>query len=157
MNQDALADRIRRLEDIEAIKQLKAAYCYWVDEGEIDRLMERFTDDAVWDGGPMGRFEGREAIREFLERLPEQLSFALHWVMNPEIHVEGDAATGRWYLLEPCTAARSRRAIWGAGRYEERYVRVAGEWKFREVKLIPLFWTTFDEGWSKRRSVFERS
>jgi hypothetical protein len=104
----------------------------------------------------MGRFEGREAIRAFLEALPEQLSFALHWVMNPRITIDGDVATGRWYLLEPCTAAGSERAIWGAGRYEERYVRIGGEWKFQDVKLTPIFWTTYDEGWSVRRSVLER-
>ncbi len=151
----SLEERILRLEDIEAIKQLKATYCFCVDDGEIDALMERFTDDAVWDGGPMGRFEGREAIRAFLRALPEQLSFALHWVMNPHISVDGDVATGRWYLVEPCTTAGSGRAIWGAGRYEERYVRRDGEWKFQKVKLTPIFWTPYDEGWGKRRSVLE--
>jgi ketosteroid isomerase-like protein len=157
MNDDDLRRRLQRLEDIEAIKQLKASYCYLIDDGEIDRLMERFTSDAVWDGGPMGRFEGREAIREFLKALPSQLSFALHWVLNPRIEIDGDAARGTWYLVEPCTAARGERAIWGAGRYEERYERVDGEWRFREVRLIPIFWTPYEEGWSRRRSVLERS
>ena len=156
MENGELEARILRLEDIEAIKQLKAEYCYRIDAGQIDVLMKRFTKDAVWDGGPMGRFEGREAIRKFLHDLPQQLSFLLHWVMNPWIEVSGDEATGRWYLLEPCTAAGAERAIWGAGRYEERYVRRDGRWQFREILLVPLFWTTYEDGWAKRRSVLER-
>ena len=151
-----LESAVQRLEDIEAIVQLKADYCFQVDDGEIDKLMERFTQDAVWDGGPMGRFEGREAIRAFLKALPEQLSFAMHLVMNPRIEVSGDSATGTWYLVEPCTAAGAERAIWGAGRYEERYVRDHGQWRFREIVLVPVFWTPYDRGWAERRSVLER-
>ncbi len=156
---DTVEARIQRLEDVERIGQLKAQYCYCVDDGRIDELMERFTDDAVWDGGPMGRFEGREAIRAFLVGLPQQLSFYLHWVTNPQIEVDGDDATGTWYLIEPCTARgrRGERAIWGAGRYEERYVREEGVWKFRELRLTPVFWTPFDQGWAERRSVFDRA
>lgn len=153
MSTEELERRVQRLEDVEAIQQLKASYCYLVDDGEIDALMERFTDDAVWDGGPIGRFEGRDAIAKFLQGLPSQLSFYLHLVMNPEIEVRGDEAVGRWYLVEPCTAKGAERAIWGAGCYQERYVRVDGEWKFREVVLMPVFWTPYDEGWAKRRST----
>jgi hypothetical protein len=28
----------------------------------------------------------------------------------------------------------------GAGRYEEQYVKVGGEWKFKRLKLISSFW-----------------
>jgi hypothetical protein len=55
MSDDDTRRRLQRLEDIEAIKQLKASYCYLIGDGEIDRLMERFTGDAVWDGGPRSR------------------------------------------------------------------------------------------------------
>ena len=155
MSLAALEARVRKLEDVEEIRLLKADYCYAVDGGEIDPLMGRFTEDAVWDGGPMGRFEGRESIRDFMKRLPEQLSFALHWVMNPRIRVDGDAATGTWYLVEPHTHAESGRALWGAGRYDERYVREDDMWKFQEIRLTPLFWTPYDQGWGVRPSVFE--
>jgi uncharacterized tellurite resistance protein B-like protein len=151
-----LESRVRRLEDLEAIKQLKAIYCFRIDAREIDALMERFTEDAVWDGGPMGRFEGRDAIGRFLRELPQQLSFSLHWVMNPLIEIDGDRARGRWYLVEPLTSANGERAILGAGRYEERYVREGRVWKFCEIHLIPLFWTPYEEGWAKRPSVLER-
>ena len=49
---NALEARLRRLEDIEALKQLKAQYCAACDDGyDADRLASLFTEDAVWDGG----------------------------------------------------------------------------------------------------------
>lgn len=155
MTLEDLVQRIQEQEDVEAIKRLKAHYCLYVDTHNPDGVADLFIDDAVWDGGRVGRFEGREAIRSFLRNLPQFLSFALHYVMNPIIEVHGEKATGQWYLLEPCTMAESNQAVWGTARYEEQYVKVRGEWKFKEVKLIPVFWTPFDQGWAKKRSVLE--
>ena len=156
MASEAFEERVRVLEDIEAIKALKASYCFLTDDGEVDRLAELFTADAVWDGGVIGRFEGRAAIREFFVDLPKLISFALHLVMNPRIEVHGDHATGQWYLVEPNTTAGREMAVWGAGRYDEEYVRVDGQWKFQRVVLEPVFWTPFDKGWAERRSILER-
>ena len=47
-----LEARIRRLEDIEALKQLKARYCDRCDDNyDADGIAQLFTEDAVWDGG----------------------------------------------------------------------------------------------------------
>jgi hypothetical protein len=155
MNLNELARKVQEREDIEAIKQLKARYCLYVDTGEPDKVADLFVEQAVWDGGVVGRYEGREAIRTFMRNLPQLLSFALHYVTNPLIEVRGERATGHWYLLEPCTMVGSNQAVWGTARYDEQYVKVAGEWKFEEVKLMPVFWTPFDQGWVKKRSVLE--
>lgn len=168
---EELTRRIQAQEDIEAIKQLRVRYCLCVDTRDWDAMADLFVDDAIWDGGPFGRYEGRPAIREFLQSLPRMLAFSLHYVMNPIIELAGeDRATGVWYLFEPCTMVEGNEAIWGTGRYEERYVKVvlpssvvkrqlgqpwAGEWKFQEVKLIPGVWTPFSQGWVKKRSVLE--
>lgn len=153
MNLDELAQRVQEQEDIEAIKKLKARYCLYVDTGEPDKVADLFVEQAVWDGGVVGRYEGREAIRTFMRNLPQLLSFALHYVMNPLIEIQGDRATGQWYLSEPCTMVKGNQAVWGTARYEDRYVKVGGEWKFQEVRLIPAFWTPFEQGWVKKRSV----
>jgi SnoaL-like domain len=153
MHLDELARHVQELEDSEAIKQLKARYCLYVDSGEPDKVADLFIEQAVWDGGVVGRYEGREAIRTFMRNLPHLLSFALHYVTNPHIEIHGDRATGQWYLLEPCTMVASDQAVWGTARYEDRYVKVGGEWKFAEVTLVPAFWTPFTEGWVKTRSV----
>jgi hypothetical protein len=64
VNTQELEKRLQTLEDIETIKRLKARYCAMCDAGyDSDGLAGLFTEDAVWDGGSFGRFEGREAIR----------------------------------------------------------------------------------------------
>ena len=42
-------------------------------------------------------------------------------------------------------------SIWGAAKYEDDYLRVGGEWKFKRVKLISLMWAPVEQGWEKQR------
>ncbi|MCE2487679.1 MAG: nuclear transport factor 2 family protein, partial [Desulfurellaceae bacterium] len=89
MQLEELDQRIQTLEDIEAIKQLKARYCAGADERDEEAFVGCFTEDASWDGGSFGHYEGREAIRTFFRAIPDRLSFAVHYVMNPQIEVNG--------------------------------------------------------------------
>ena len=76
-----LERRIRALEDIEAIKQLKYRYADACDRGyDADTLADLFTEDAIWDGGVFGRYDGREAIRELFRGVSvgHRLRHALH-------------------------------------------------------------------------------
>lgn len=109
----------------------------------------------MFDGRTFGRVRGRREIADFPRSTQQQPSpFAVHYVMNPNIEVEGTKATGRWYLLEPCTmAVGSEQAVWGTVQYKEEYAKVGEEWRFKTVKLIPVFWTPFDQGWVKKRFV----
>ena len=58
----ALTARVRALEDREAIKELDARYCRYLDEGQWHRLGECFTEDGVFDG--LSRIEGRAAVED---------------------------------------------------------------------------------------------
>ena len=152
MNLEDLERRLRVLEDIETIKKLKARYCAYCDNNyDADGIAALFTEDAVWDGGNFGRYEGREAIRTFFRGAPRIFPFAIHQVMNPIIEVEGEQAKGQWYLFQPATLAEGNQAVWLAARYEEEYVKVESEWKFKRLKVFPSFLTPYDQGWVKKR------
>ena len=154
MTLEELAARVQVLEDIEAIKKLKARYCAAADQRDEDAFVGCFTADATWDGGDFGRYQGQEAIREFFRSIPNALSYAVHYVMNPQIEVDGERATGRWYLLEPCTMLEGgEQAVWGAAFYEEEYVKTEDGWKMSNLILAPTFWSPFDQGWVKQRFV----
>ncbi len=156
MGLEDLERRIQVMEDIEAIKKLKALYCAYCDRGyDADGIASLFTEDAVWDGGRFGRYEGREAIRSFFRGASKIFPFALHQVMNPIIEVQGDRATGKWYLFQPATLAEGNQAVWLAARYEEEYVRVGGQWKFQHLKVFPHFLTPYEQGWAKKPFVQE--
>ena len=155
MTLEELERRVRVLEDVEAIKQLKARYCDRCDDGpyDADGVAELFTEDAVWEGEGFGRFVGREAIRGFFRTGRSVFSFTIHQVTNPIIEVDGDRARGRWYLLQPSTMVDGNRAIWLASHYEDEYVRVGGRWLFRQLKTTTRFFTPYEDGWAKTPSL----
>lgn len=155
MTIEQLAERLHVLEDIEAIKCLKARYCAFCDDGyDPDGIASLFVEDGVWDGGEVfGKCEGQAAIKKFFTGAPKQLPFALHYVMNPIIEVDGETATGTWYLFQACTFATNNQAVWGAAKYNEAYVKVNGEWKFRRLTVTSRFWTPYEKGWAKQPFV----
>ena len=158
MSDTTLERRIQVLEDIEAIRELKARYCAYCDDSyDPEGIASLFVDDAVWDGGVLGRCEGQDKIRSFFKNASSAISFAIHHVCNPLIEVDGDRATGQWYLFQPCTYADGNRAIWMMARYRDEYVREAGGSKFRNVKIDLSFSTPFHEGCAKTRLAPLRS
>jgi|TARA_B110000263_G_scaffold44910_1_gene36847 ketosteroid isomerase-like protein len=149
-----LESRIRAVEDADAIRNLKARYAELCDDDyNPDGIAALFVDDAVWESGPLGRFEGKESIRDFFRGASEIFTFAIHYSLNPQIEVTGDTARARWYLFMPCTVGDGDQAMWRAGIDDEEYVRVDGHWMFKSKKSTGIFNTPFDSGWAKVRSV----
>ena len=150
MTNNELADKIQRLEDIEAIRNLKARYCAFCDDGyDPDGIASLFVEDGVWEGGVhvQGKYEGREAIRSYFSNTSSRITFAVHSVLNPIIEINGNTAHASWYLFQPCT--ESGEAYWGSGVYQDDYVKVNGECFFKHLKVTFNFWTPFEQGWVK--------
>ena len=87
---------MQQLWDIEQIKQLKAKYCYYVDEyfedpANFDRLMhEVFVDDTELDFGEVGTATGRAEVEKFFRNAVfGALSFCQHLVHSPLITFSG--------------------------------------------------------------------
>ena len=57
-NGDELGARLRRLEDLEEIRQLFVDYGHHLDRGDLDAYAALFTDDAELLLGPLGRARG---------------------------------------------------------------------------------------------------
>jgi hypothetical protein len=151
--------RLRRLEDAEAIRILKARYAELADarysrEGPkpaaelaslAREIAELFTEDAVWDGGKdLGTCRGRAEI-EARFREPT-LRFSWHYFVKPRIEVEGDLARARWDVLAPCTL-RDGRPFWMAGVEDDEYARVAGRWLHARMQLRVVLFAPHREGW----------
>lgn len=144
--------RLQALEDAEAIRNLKARYAALCDDNyNADGIAAMFAEDATWDSPGLGRFAGRAAIRQFFQTAGGIFSFAIHYSLNGQIHVDGDTAQAQWYLFMPCTVAAGNRAMWRASIDHERYRRVDGTWLFAEKRSQPLMNVPFKEGWEHRR------
>ena len=136
MDMAELERRITRLEDIEAIKQLKARYCEICDDGHNpDRVTSVFAEDAIWESADFGKAQGHEEIRELFRGFQKMFSFSQHNIMNPIIKVDGDRATGVWYIMGPWTYSETNDEKWFALRYDDDYVKVNGEWKYEHLRV----------------------
>jgi len=122
------------LEEKDAIRELLAHYCFHFDNGEFDQWLNLFTDDGAFDLGARGRFQGRDALRNFLKVVPltKGVPMIKHCVMNSIVSVDGDHATARSYVV--VLRGGEALALSVAGRYEDQLTKQAGEWRFAERK-----------------------
>ena len=151
MDMGELEQRIARLEDLEAIKQLKARYCEICDDDhDPSRITSIFTEDAVWEGRGIGKAQGHAEIRKLFEGFQKNISFSQHMVMNPIIELNGDHAHGTWYIFGPFTFRQGNQAKWQAARYQEDYVKANGEWKIQYLRVKgPGMSADYETGWAK--------
>ena len=139
MDQD-LAARITRLEDIEAIKQLKAEYCDICDDmHNPDRITGLFVEDGIWESPTFGKAQGHDEIRTLFEKFRDMFSFSQHNIMNPRIVIDGATATGIWYIMGPWNNREDGTNIWMTARYDDDYVKVDGVWKYAHLRADVRF------------------
>lgn len=140
---------ITRLVDIEAIKQMKARYCFYIDAGQWDELDKLWTEDAVCDYGFFGSFSGRRAIMDnfFRGLVANASTFNAHMLHNPVIDVKNDTADGSWYVTAHTTV--NNRALWAMGKYTDKYVKIQGDWKIAALAVEFKYYTPFEDGWVK--------
>ena len=98
------------LEAIELIKQLKARYFRFVDTREFEL-----------DGWP--------ALEAFYKKSFTPNAFGMHNGHHPEITVDGDTATGIWYLQDIFVELNHSVTIMGSALYDDAYRKESGEWK----------------------------
>lgn len=136
MSDLTLEQRITRLEDIEAIKQLKARYCEICDDDHNpDLIASVFAPDAIWESEAFGKATGHAEIEALFQKFKDMFCFSQHNIMNPIINVDGDRATGMWYIMGPWTHTEGKDEKWMALRYDDDYVKVDGEWKYQHLRV----------------------
>jgi len=150
-----IASDLQVLLDKDAIKELVYRWDYLTDERfSSDELIERFcTDDVVYDAGPLGRAEGKEAFKAAAEKVwSDGFLFTRHMRHNPVIAVDGDEATGKWYAEIPSITIDDE-ALWIQGTYELGFRRVDGEWKISKYTFAFTYATPYEKGWVKQPFV----
>ena len=124
------------MDDLEAIKQLKARYFRTMDTKRWDEMRRLFTDDVIVDTTASGGsvITGADAFVEFLRDTLDNV-ITVHQGHMPEIEVTSPTtATGIWALHDLLLWANGRR-LQGYGHYHETYMKVAGEWRIASSTL----------------------
>jgi ketosteroid isomerase-like protein len=143
--------RLRRLEDVEAIRTLDAAYCRLLDNADWPALVALFAPEGTFDG--LSVVTGRPDLLAFFGGLADGGMTAFwHHVSNHEIAVDGDTATVRSLLWQPCVVHGVTHIA--AARYADRLVRTGDGWRYAVKQVRFDYWGPLRDGWDRHRFGF---
>jgi SnoaL-like domain len=132
---------------LEEIRQVKYRYLRCVDLKLWDEMEAVFTPGASADYGThaAGRdlsLRGRDEIIGYLrENLGPEI-ITVHRCGQPEIVIDGNAATGTWSFEDTVIATKFRVLIKGAAFYEDTYERGDdGRWRISHIGYTRIYET----------------
>lgn len=113
---------------IHEIQRLKYRYLRALDSKDWTEFEACFVPEAT--GAYAGLdFDCRDAILDYMRANVGDGVITVHQAHHPEIDVDGDEATGRWYLQDKVIVETFRLVLEGAAFYSDRYVRTAAGWR----------------------------
>jgi uncharacterized protein (TIGR02246 family) len=147
-----IEQRLRRVEDELAIRQVLIDYAATQDARDYAGYAALFARDGEWVNGKTVH-KGREAIQKMLVDLygappPGYVNNeSFHISSNPEVKLNGDRATARSRHLLVMRGANGEPMPVLAGRYEDEFIREDGQWKILRRVDYPVMPTS--EEWMK--------
>ena len=136
---DALLARIQRLEDIDAIRQLKARYLHACDRKNVDAIRSCFGSGQVMiDYGAIGSFDNREEfLAVYTEKACRPNVIDMHHSHNGQIEwISAEEAIGTWDLYFYQIDTETGTLIQLGGYYKDRYGREGSEWVMLETTFV---------------------
>ena len=132
-------DDAASLLEIEAIKQLKAQYCRYLDTKDWAAWRGIFADNFVSDTSQAGGkvIDGADDFVAFTHKSVGNRATA-HQVHGPEIELtSATTARGIWALEDVVRLAPGVN-LRGYGHYHETYEKIDGQWRITSSKLTRL-------------------
>jgi len=134
---DALRRRVERLEDLEAIRRLKARYLNACDSQDPESAKNCFAEgEVVIDMGHVGVFKAREDFAALYKAAgchPHVLD--MHHGGNPEIeHLDDTHAKGLWSLDYRNINTQEKTVTFVSLIYHDDYEKIGGQWKIRKSR-----------------------
>jgi ketosteroid isomerase-like protein len=117
------------LEDELALRNLMARYVDAVNRVDADAWIATWAADGEWNllGNPVN---GRANILALWQQMMASFEFALMLPSSCLFEVNGDTASGHWYLHE-YTRDQQGTASTVLSRYLDTYVKQHGQWLFQ--------------------------
>ncbi len=132
-------DDVAALLEIEAIKQVKARYCRYLDTKEWESWRSLFADDFRSDTSQAGGkvIVGADDFVAFTRRsLGDRAT--VHQVHAPEIELTSPTTARAVWALEDVVRLAPGVNLRGYGHYRESYEKVDGRWLITESTLTRL-------------------
>ena len=110
-----------------ALRNLMARYIDAVNRGDGDAWISTWAGDASWD--LMGNeVNGRDNILALWQQMMAGFEFALMLPSSGLFEVDGDRASGHWYLQE-FSRDRDGKGASVVSRYRDSYIRIDEQWQ----------------------------
>lgn len=138
---DALDARVRRLEDLDEIRQLVIDYKVALDGKDNAAYAALFAADGTLWCTPELQATGRGAIKELVDGmsgglLAVQVGTDFHAVANHRIVLDGDIAHGEATWLYFVIGDDGAPQLSKVGHYTDDYVREDGRWRFQRREAV---------------------
>jgi len=150
-----LAQRIDRLNDEDAVRNLQNAYGYYVDRMMWSDVVDLFAPDPVVRIDGVGEYRGADGVRRAMERMgPEGISHGRlndHPIFDLIVDVRpgGREAIARGIEIGMLGDTHRRAGSWEFSVFRNRFVKDGPLWKLQEVHTTPLLAADYAEGWGK--------
>jgi SnoaL-like domain len=148
-----VVQKIDRLNDEDAVRNLQSSYGYYVDRKMWDDVVELFAQDSAVEIGGVGTFHGRQGVRQAMERMGAaglqhgQLNDRPQFDTIVQIQPGGHEAISRGIELGMVGEAVKGTAHWEITVFRNRFVKEGGLWRLRELRLYPLMQADYFKGW----------
>ncbi len=134
---------IQRLMDIEAIKQVKHAYCRCIDTCNLEELATLLHEEVTvhFKGGNYEwKFAGKQQYLDNIGMSFSREAIGQHNAHHPEIQILSDTeATAIWYLADNMWILNHNLLTRGTVLYWDRYLKVDGRWLIRDTRYERLY------------------
>jgi hypothetical protein len=153
-----LEERIAVMNDESLVRNLQAAYGYYVNRRMWDDVTDLFAANGVYQVGGVGIYESK-GIRKALERMgPAGLA---HGVLNDRVQFDTVVtfepgrreAHVRGLEMGMLGEADKGEGYWEVSTFDNRFVKENGIWKVREMRVFPIFRADYSKGWGKDRII----
>lgn len=136
-----MTDDASTLLAIEAIKQLKARYCRYLDAKDWAAWRSLFTDDFISDTSQAGGklITGADAFVAFTRKgIGRPAQATAHQVHAPEIELTSETTANGVWALQDVVRFGPGATLVGYGHYHETYEKVADRWLIKSSTLTRL-------------------
>jgi len=133
-------DTLQQLLAREAIRDVKARYCRYLDTKQWDEFAGVFTDDFeldVSEGTGLPLVHGRdEAVAQIRSSIEDAVT--AHQVHQPEMQFDDNGVKVIWAMQDRVIWSADKPSLVGFGHYHERYVQEGEDWKIASLRLTRL-------------------
>ncbi len=139
MDLSGLERRLRALEDVEAIRALKARYLASADGKDPAGMRACFVDGpARIDFGAVGSFDRADPLVEVFRQIGcHDYMVEMHHGVNPQIELTGaDTAKAHWGLHYQLINTRENSLTQLGAYYDDEYRRTAQGWKIEATRCV---------------------